>query len=129
MYDVADSDEFQNTIIYPAGNRVATSQPYSTCYHYFSRCCENAKLILAIGYSFHDYDALASLLEARQVNDDLMLILLSPNANAVLETSIRQLDKDDMFWTRPIWGRFGDPDSQAKYLPEIHNCLVRQLQK
>jgi SIR2-like protein len=88
MYDVVDSDEYQNTIIYPASNRVATSQPYSTCYHYFSKCCENAKVILAIGYSFHDYDALTSLLKARQVNDDLTLMLISPNAYDVLETSI-----------------------------------------
>ena len=27
MYDVIDADEYQNTIIYPAGSRVATSQP------------------------------------------------------------------------------------------------------
>ncbi|MEK6408119.1 MAG: SIR2 family protein [Acidobacteriota bacterium] len=129
MYDVVDSDEYQNTIIYPAGSRVATSQPYLTSYQYFSRCCEHAKVILAIGYSFHDYDALASLLKARQVNDDLMLMLISPNAYDVLETTLRQLDEDAIIWARPVHGRFGDPDSQANYLTEIHNCLVRQLEK
>jgi len=129
MYDVIDSDEYQNTIIYPSGSRVATSQPYLTGYHYFSRCCEHVRVILAIGYSFHDYDALASLLKARQVNDDLMLILLSPNAYNVLDTIIRPLGEDTWLWTRSIHGRFGDPDSQATYLPEIHDCLVRQLQK
>lgn len=36
MYDVIDSDQYQNTIIYPAGNKVATLEPYLTGYHYFS---------------------------------------------------------------------------------------------
>jgi hypothetical protein len=86
MYDIVDSDEYQNAIIYPAGNKVTTSEPYLTGYHYFSRCCEHAKLILAIGYSFRDYEALGSLLKARQVNDDLKLLLLSPDAYDVLDT-------------------------------------------
>jgi hypothetical protein len=128
MYDVVDSDEYQNTIIYPAGNRVATVEPYLTSHHYFSRCCEHAKLILAIGYSFHDYDALASLLRARQVNDDLMLMILSPQCYQVLKT-IRDYDDDGWLWARPIYGRFGDAKSEAEYLPEIDKCLVRKLGK
>ena len=128
MYDVIDADEYQNTIIYPAGSRVATSQPYLTAYHYFSRCCEQAKVILAIGYPFHDYDALSSLLKARQVNDDLELMLLSPQAYTVLEATIRRLDEDGGLWTRPILGGFGESYSQAKYLAEINACLTRQLQ-
>ncbi len=127
MYDVIDSDEYQNAIIYPAGRRVATSQPYLTGYHYFSKCCEYAKVILAIGYSFHDYDTLASILKARQVNEDLMLILLAPNAYDVLETTIRAHDEEGIFWTRPIYGRFGDLDSQDKYLTQINDCLEHQL--
>jgi hypothetical protein len=126
MYDVVDSDAYQNAIIYPAGNKVTNSEPYLTCYHYFSRCCEHAKLIIAIGYSFRDYEALGSLLKARQVNEDLKLILLSPDAYDVLNTIP---DDDRVFWTEPIYGYFGNPDSEAEYLPKINEWLVRQLEK
>lgn len=126
MYDVADSDEYQNTVIYPTGNKVATSEPYLTAYHYFERCCERAKLMIAIGYSFRDYDALTSLLKAKQVNDDLVLILLSPQSYDVLE-SIRRLSDEALVWTRPMFGRFGDSGSEGEYLAEIDRYLVRQL--
>lgn len=124
MYDVTDSDEYQNTIIYPAGNKVAHVEPYLTAYHYFSRCCEHAKLIIAIGYSFRDYDALTSLLKARQENEALKLLILSPASY-----DIRQmLDDDEWFlWTESIYGYFGNPESEAKYLPEIDKWFARQL--
>lgn len=126
MYDVVDSDEYQNTIIYPAGNKVATLDPYLTGYHYFSRCCEHAKLVIAIGYSFRDYDTLAGLLKARQVNEDLKLILLSPNGYDVLNAIP---DEDRVFWTESIYGHFGDPVSQTNYLPEIGKWLIKQISK
>jgi hypothetical protein len=126
MYDVFDTDEYRNAIIYPASNKLTNSEPYLTCYHYFSKCCEHAKIILAIGYSFRDYEALGSLLKARQVNEDLKLILLSPDANSVLETIP---DEDKWLWTNAIYGYFGNHDSEAEYLPEIDKWLLRQLGK
>jgi len=126
MYDIVDSDQYQNAIIYPAGNKVATSEPYLTAYHYFSRCCEHAKLIVAIGYSFRDYDTLNSLLKARQVNEDLKLILLSPHAYNILQTIP---DEDLIYWAEPVYGFFGDPISEPAYLSEIDKWLVNQLGK
>jgi hypothetical protein len=124
MYDIIDSDEYQNTIIYPAGNKLATAEPYLTGYHYFSRCCEHAKLMIAIGYSFRDYDALAGLLKAKQVNDDLMVLLLSPHSYDILQT----IDNEEWFlWTQSIYGYFGNAESEAKYLPEIDAWLARKL--
>lgn len=121
MYDIVDSDEYQNTIIYPAGNKVATSEPYLTGYQYFSKCCEKAKVIVAIGYSFRDYEMLTTLLKARQMNEDLNLILLSPNAYDILKTIPD--DEDRLFMARPISDYFGNPDSQANYLREIDQWL------
>lgn len=126
MYDIIDSDEFQNTIIYPAGNKVATLEPYLTGYNYFSRCCENAKLLIAIGYSFRDYDALASLLKARQLNEKLMLVILSPSSYDIRQSIP---DEEWFLWIQSIYGHFGDPESEAKYLPEIDQWLDRQLKK
>jgi hypothetical protein len=126
MYDVVDSDEYQNTIIYPAGNKVAYLEPYLTAYHYFSRCCEHAKLIIAIGYSFHDYDALTSLLKARQENEDLKLLILSPESYDICQ---RLDDKEWFHWTESIHGYFGNPESEAKDLPEIDKWIGSQLKK
>jgi hypothetical protein len=124
MYDVIDSDEYQNTIIYPAGNKVVNFEPYLTAYHYFSRCCEHAKLVIAIGYSFRDYDALTSLLKARQENEDLKLLILSPNSYDIR----KMLDDEEWFlWTESIYGYFGSPESEVKYLLEIDKWLSRQL--
>lgn len=125
MYDVVDSDEYQNAIIYPAGNKVATLEPYLTSYHYFSRCCDHARLIIVIGYSFHDYDALSSLLKARQVNDKLTLLLLSPDAYTVLKTIP---DEDRVYWTHAVYGLFGDTGSEVEYLAEIDGWLARSLE-
>ena len=87
MYDAIDSDAYQNMIIYPAGNKVAISEPYVTGYRYFSKCCEHARLILAIGYSFRDYDTVSSIIRATEVNEGIFLSLLSPNAWQILNLS------------------------------------------
>jgi hypothetical protein len=126
MYDVIDSDEYQNTIIYPAGNKVATTEPYLTGYHYFARCCEYAKIIVVIGYSFRDYDVLSSLLKARRINEDLKLILLSPNSYDVLNSIP---DEDRICWAQSVYGYFGDKVSEAKYLQEIEEWFVRYVKK
>jgi hypothetical protein len=125
MYDLIDSDQFQNAIIYPAGNKVATSEPYLTAYHYFSRCCENAKIVVAIGYSFRDYDVLISLLKARQVNEKLQLLLLSPDAYNILRTIP---DEDSILWITALHGSFGDTASSTKYLAEIGKQIARNLE-
>ncbi len=125
MYDLIDSDRFQNAIIYPAGNKVATSEPYLTAYHYFSRCCENAKIVVAIGYSFRDYDVLISLLKARQVNEKLQLLLLSPNAYNILRTIP---DEDNILWITALHGSFGDNASSTKYLTEIGKRIAGNLE-
>jgi hypothetical protein len=126
MYDVIDSDEYQNVIIYPAGNKVATVEPYLTAYKYLAKCCEHAKLVIVIGYSFRDYDTLASLLRAREVNENLHLILLSPDSFRVLESIPCE---DRMLWTRPIFGYFGDPARQSNYMDEIEKWLATQLRE
>jgi hypothetical protein len=126
MYDVVDSDSYQNTIIYPAGNKVATAEPYLTGYHYFSRCCERAKVVIAIGYSFRDYDALAGLLKAWQINPRLKVLLLAPVPDAY---DILQSIPAEVGSTWPVYGYFGDADSEPKYLEEINKWLSYQLKK
>jgi hypothetical protein len=72
---------YENTVIYPATRKVAIEEPYSTAYDYFQRCCEHAKVCVAIGYSFRDYDTLTRLRSAARLNSDLNVVLISPQAS------------------------------------------------
>jgi hypothetical protein len=115
MYDAIDSDAYQNMIIYPAGNKVAITEPYVTGYRYFSQCCEHTKFILAIGYSFRDYDTLSSIIRAMEVNENISLALLSPNAWKILES----IPVMEIFQKNPIYGNFGDQKDSSEYLKNI----------
>ena len=126
MYDIIDSDEYQNVIIYPAGSKLATTDPYLTGYNYFAKCCEHAKLIIAVGYSFRDYDALTNLLRARKANESLRLLLLSPDSYDILESIP---DEDRIIWTSAVYGYFGDANGSSKYLSDIDTWLTLQLKK
>ncbi len=84
MYDAIDSDAYENILIYPATRKIAIDDPFYTGYEYFERCCERAKLCIAIGYSFRDYDALTRLRGAASANDDFRLMLVSPDADKVI---------------------------------------------
>lgn len=85
MYDALDHDAYENILIYPATREIATEDPFYTGYEYFERCCEHARLCIAIGYSFRDYDALTRLRGAMSVNDDLRLLVVSPSADEILK--------------------------------------------
>ena len=126
MYDVVDSDVYQNVIIYPAGNKVTTVEPYLTGYKYLGKCCEHVKLVIVIGYSFRDYDVLASLLKAREANDNLCLILVTPESYS----AVQSIPFDDRIgWVYPLPEYFGGPSGESKYLTEIERWLVTQLEK
>lgn len=123
MYDAINSDAYQNMIIYPAGDKVAITEPYLTGYRYFSKCCEHAKLILAIGYSFRDYDTLSSIIRATEVNEDISLALLSPNAWKILES----IPVMEIYQKNPIYGNFGDPKDSSEYLKNIKLWINSKL--
>jgi hypothetical protein len=119
MYDQMDSDAYGNILIYPATNKIATEDPFYTGYEYFERCCERAKVCLAIGYSFRDYDALTRLRGAVSVNDRLHLLLVGPSAGKVL-TSVRIPDERKI----PLPFKFGEKPDE---LGPISECLTAIL--
>jgi SIR2-like protein len=84
MYDAVDSDAYSNVLIYPATRKIATNDPFYSGCEYYQRSCEAAKVCLAIGYSFRDYDALTRLRGASSMNDRLELALVSPDADKIL---------------------------------------------
>jgi hypothetical protein len=121
MYDIIDSDLYQNVLIYPATRKVAVDEPYFTAYDYYQKCCERAKLCLTIGYSFRDYDALTRLRGAMSGNAELRLAVLSPNAQMALKllpfAPVR---------TVPLSFYFGgDPHQVNDYVAAIMQMLPR----
>lgn len=83
FHQAIDANRYQNALIYPVVHKVATDEPYFTAYDYYGRCCERARELLTIGYSFRDYDALARLRSAMSFNSDLHLTLWDPVASAI----------------------------------------------
>jgi hypothetical protein len=84
FHEAIDLKRYQNVLIYPAVHKVATDDPYFTAYDYYGRCCEHSKMLLTIGYSFRDYDALARLRSAAAFNPDLAVCLVDPFAKDIL---------------------------------------------
>jgi hypothetical protein len=117
MYDALDSDAYSNMLIYPATRKIATEDPFYTGYEYFERCCERAKLCIAIGYSFRDYDALTRLRGAMSVNENLRLLLVGPSAEKVLARI--PIPKDRKIpWPRKFGEHREAVDSMGSYILE-----------
>jgi SIR2-like domain len=83
----ADGDDWHsNLMIYPATRKIATDDPYFTCYWYLEECLSRANHCLAIGYSFRDYDVLTRIKGAVLRNPKLVLEVLDPCADSILQT-------------------------------------------
>lgn len=126
MYDALDSDYYQNVLIYPTGDKMALGEPYLTAYRYFSKCCEFAKVVVAIGYSFRDYNVLNALINAWESKEELYLIIVSPDAYQVAQSIPHS---ETLLWVGQVYGRFGDAQNHNNYIKEIAEKLKWKLQK
>jgi hypothetical protein len=106
---------FDNTVIYPAMRKVAIDEPYSTAYDYFQRCCEHARMCIAIDYSFRDYDALTRLRSAARLNPDLTVLLISPQATELSSKVLAGVQRE------PIDVKF---DVSHAYLRDLERELL-----
>jgi len=120
MFDAMDSDAYENILIYPVTRKIATEDPFYTGYEYFERCSERAKVCIAIGYSFRDYDALTRLRGAASLNDSLNLALVAPRAEETLRT-VQIPDERKM----PFNSKFGQLPGQLNQLSEYLDKTIR----
>jgi hypothetical protein len=128
MYDALDSDEYKNTIIYPTGDKAANREPYFSAYEYFSRCCEQAELLIVIGYSFRDYEALNRLIGATRRNEAFKVVVVAPDAWGITHLFDRDAvhELSPLRWSvTPVAACFGDSLMQAQYLQAIEALLKR----
>jgi hypothetical protein len=81
FHQFAETDgPHQNVLIYPAKTKIALEDPFFTAYDYLQRTLDNAKLVISIGYSFRDYDALTKLRSASLLNPELRVLVIDPKA-------------------------------------------------
>jgi hypothetical protein len=128
MYDAMDSDEYQNAIIYPTGDKAANLEPYFSAYEYFSRCCEQAEVLIVIGYSFRDYETLNRLMSAHRRNDKLKVVMLAPDAWGLMDVFRRDpIDSGSLLSLSitPVAAYFGDSSMQTQSLQAIEGTLKR----
>jgi hypothetical protein len=115
VYGALDPD-YENVMIYPATNKVATKEPYFTAYDYLERCLDAANFCLVIGYSFRDYDTLMRFKSASLSNKRLRIGVLDPNAEAICNRL-----KSDGISAHPIPYAFGVPQ-ESDYLPLVKSA-------
>jgi hypothetical protein len=129
MYDAMDSDEYQNAIIYPTGDKAANREPYFSAYEYFSRCCEQAEVLIVIGYSFRDYETLNRLMGAHRRNEELKVVLLAPDAWGLMKVFHPDaIDSGSLLHVSitPVAAYFGRSSQQPEYLQGIEGVLKRR---
>jgi len=80
----ADEEQgHHNVLIYPAKRKVAVAEPFFTSYFCLHEILANSRAMLAIGYSFRDYDALTRIMSAQRRNPDLRVGIVSPDADKI----------------------------------------------
>jgi hypothetical protein len=124
-----DSDEYQNAIIYPTGDKAANLEPYFSAYEYFSRCCEQAELLIVIGYSFRDYETLHRLMGAHRRNEELKVLLFAPDVWGLMDLFDRDgIDSGSVLGLSitPVAAYFGNSSQQTEYLQGIERALKRR---
>lgn len=117
FHESIDSKRYKNVLIYPAVHKVATDEPYYTAYDYYGRCCEKSRLLLTIGYSFRDYDALARLRSAMFSNPQLRLLLVAPDASDILARL--PLDREQVRESQNSFGK----DTEL-YLSDLNELML-----
>jgi len=94
---------YQNLLIYPAKNKVALKDPFFTAYDYLQRVLDECRLLICIGYSFRDYDALSKLKSCSLFNQNLSVLVIDPDA----EKLSKQLQEDGVR-AIPLKAKLGD---------------------
>jgi len=116
IYDVLDPD-YENVMIYPATNKVATKEPYFTAYDYLERCLDATTFCLVIGYSFRDYDTLMRFKSASLSNKRLKIGVLDPYAEKICSSlRLEGISAD------PVPYVFGGPQ-ESEYLSLIRSMI------
>ena len=71
-------EEIEYVLLYPMQTKTIVEDPFLTCYNYFEECLRNAKLMIAIGYSFGDDYLNQVIARCQLANPDLEIMVFNP---------------------------------------------------
>jgi hypothetical protein len=71
-------EEIEYVLLYPMQTKTIVEDPFLTCYNYFEECLRNAKLMIAIGYSFGDDYLNQVIARCQSANPDLEIMVFNP---------------------------------------------------
>jgi len=103
----------RNILIYPAKKKITLDEPFFTCYDYFQRCLDHAKIAIFIGYSFRDHDTITKIKSALSYKSKIKIFILDPNAT----TLVNEIFPSFKLRFRKFPKKFSE--DSAKYLPSI----------
>lgn len=111
----------KNVLIYPAKTKIALDEPFFTCYDYFQRCLDHARIAIFIGYSFRDYDTVTKIKSALAYNPALKIFIFNGIAEKLIKENFVSLE--DRFL--PLNYKFGE--NPEKYLKKIDYVIKKAL--
>jgi len=76
--DRRTSEEIEYVLLYPTQTKTIVEDPFLTCYNYFEECLRNAKLMIAIGYSFGDDYLNQVIARCQLANPELEIMVFNP---------------------------------------------------
>jgi hypothetical protein len=71
-------EEIEYVLLYPMQTKTIVEDPFLTCYNYFEECLRNAKLMIAIGYSFGDDYLNQVIARCQLANPELKIMVFNP---------------------------------------------------
>jgi len=84
---------YENKIIYPLKDKTPIEEPFFTYYDYFSRCLDNAKYLIVVGYSFRDSESLNRIKSSLIFNKELKIIIVDLEADKIKENIFSNSEK------------------------------------
>jgi len=88
-----EDKRYENKIIYPLKDKTPIEEPFFTYYDYFSRCLDNAKYLIVVGYSFRDSESLNRIKSSLIFNKELKIIIIDSNAYKIKENIFNNSEK------------------------------------
>ncbi|MCK5724313.1 MAG: SIR2 family protein, partial [Gammaproteobacteria bacterium] len=82
-------------IVYPMGGKLEYIEPVGYLYNELQKYLKEAKLCIVVGYSFRDEDIKRIFLDSSKGNEELIIILISPNAGRTFNEKLRYRDEEN----------------------------------
>jgi len=94
----------QQFIIYPMGGKLEYIEPVGYLTNQLQKKLKEAKLCIIAGYSFRDEDIKRIFLDSAKENENLSIILISPNASRIFNEKLRYRDEEKSIQS-PLFSR------------------------